>query len=80
MPDQRTRRSIWKKPEGGKPAMADTAKQRVLDVVQRLPDDATFDDAIERILFLAKIEKGREQADRGETSAHDDVKRRSGAS
>ncbi len=56
--------------------MADTKKQKVLEVVRRLPDDATFDDAIERILFLAKIEKGREQADRGETISHDEVKQR----
>ncbi len=56
--------------------MPDTEKQKVLDVVQRLPDDATFDDAIERILFLAKIEKGREQADRGEAIPHEEVKQR----
>ena len=53
-----------------------TAKQRVLEAVQRLPDDATFDDAIERIVFLAKIEQGLEQADAGQTVPHQEARKR----
>ncbi len=53
-----------------------SVKQRVLEAVQRLPEDATFDDAIERIVFLAKIEQGLEQADAGQTVPHEDARKR----
>ncbi len=53
-----------------------SVKQRVLEAVQRLPDDATFDDAIERIVFLAKIEQGLEQADAGQTVPHQEARKR----
>jgi hypothetical protein len=51
-----------------------TSKERVLHVVQDLPDDASIEDAMERLLFLAKIEKGLQQADAGETVSHAQVK------
>lgn len=53
-----------------------TAKEKVLKTVQQLPDDASIEDAMERLLVLAKIERGIEQADRGETISHQDVKNR----
>ena len=56
--------------------MVMTAKQKVLDAVQKLPDDASFEDAIERIVFLSKIEKGIEEADSGRTLDHEEVKKR----
>lgn len=31
-----------------------TAKQKILEVVERLPEDATVEDAIERLCFLSK--------------------------
>ena len=39
------------------------------------PDDATVEDAMERLYFLAKIERGLEQSD-GETIAHEEIKAR----
>ena len=48
----------------------DTMKQKILQVVQGLPDTATFEDAIERLCFLAKIEEGIRQSDAGETVPH----------
>ena len=37
------------------------AKKKILKVVEQLPDDATIEDAIERLYFLAKIDlEGRE--------------------
>ena len=52
------------------------AKKRILEVVEQLPDDATIEDAIERLYFLAKIEKGIRQADAGLTVSHDEAKKR----
>jgi len=43
-----------------------------------LPSDATYDDAIERIAFLAKIDAGLPELDGGEGIPHDEVKRRLG--
>ena len=44
-----------------------TIKQKVLEAIRALPDDATFEDAMQRLLFLAKIDRGLQQADAGQT-------------
>ncbi len=53
-----------------------TEKQRVLEAVQRLPDDATVEDAIERLCFIAKVQKGLSELDAGQGITHEEVKRR----
>ena len=55
---------------------ASARKQRILDALVDLPDDATVEDAIERLCLLAKVEKGLAQLDAGEGLDHDEVKRR----
>jgi len=54
---------------------AQTEKQRALDALAALPDDATLDDAIERLCFLAKVEEGLRQSQTGELVTHEDVKK-----
>ena len=49
---------------------AETVKQKILQVVERLPDTATLEDAIDRLCFLAKVEEGLRQSDVGETVPH----------
>jgi hypothetical protein len=51
-------------------------KGQIVKAVADLPDDATLDDAIERLLFLSKVEQGLEQARRGEAVPHEEVRRR----
>ncbi|HEY8188392.1 MAG TPA: hypothetical protein VIF64_20145 [Pyrinomonadaceae bacterium] len=51
-------------------------KQDIVRAVQDLPDDATVEDAIERLYFLAKIERGLEESEAGNTVAHDEIKSR----
>ena len=53
-----------------------TTKEKVLQAVRELPEDASFEDAMERLLFLAKIEKGLQQADAGQSIPHAKVKDR----
>jgi len=53
-----------------------TIRERVLQAVRDLPDDASIEDAMERLLFLAKIERGLKQADAGQTIPHSQVKER----
>ena len=55
-----------------------TARERILEALQDLPDDATFDDAIERLVFLAKIDAGLAERDAGKGIPHEEVKRRLG--
>ncbi|MBK7593644.1 MAG: hypothetical protein IPP98_09250 [Gemmatimonadetes bacterium] len=55
---------------------AETTKDRVLDAVKQLPADATVEQAMERLYFIAKVEEGLRQADAGKLVNHDDVKRR----
>ena len=54
-------------------------RDRMVEAIRELPADATVDDAIERLVFLAKIDEGLAQLDRGEGVPHDEVKRRLGA-
>ena len=53
-----------------------TAKEKVIQAVQTLPDDASIEDAMARLLLLVKVEKGLQQADAGELIDHEDVKER----
>ncbi len=53
-----------------------SAKELMQDAVQKLPSDATVEDAMDRLYFLAKIERGLAQADAGETLSHDEVRTR----
>jgi predicted transcriptional regulator len=50
-------------------------KQRILDA---LNEDASIEEAIERLYFLAKIERGMTQLDAGQSIDHEEVKRRVG--
>jgi predicted transcriptional regulator len=48
----------------------------VIEAIESLPSDATVEDAMERLYFLAKIQRGLEQADAGDTISHDEAKKR----
>ncbi len=51
-------------------------KQKILDAVEGLRSDATIEDAMERLYFLAKIQRGLDQADAGDTISHEEAKER----
>ena len=55
---------------------SETVKQRAIEALRTLPDDATFEDAIERLCLIAKIDEGLRQADAGQLTDHDDVRKR----
>jgi len=52
-----------------------TVKQRALDALSSLPDDATLEDAIERLCFIAKVEEGLRQSDAGDLIPHEEIKK-----
>jgi len=51
-------------------------KSEIVRAIQDLPEDATVEDAMERLYFLAKIERGLEQSKSDETISHDEIKAR----
>ena len=50
-------------------------KTEIVRIIQDLPDDATVEDAMERLYFLAKIERGLQQSE-GDTISHEEIKAR----
>ena len=52
-----------------------TQKQLVLETIGELPDGVSIDEIAERVEFLAAIQKGIDQLDRGEGIPHDEIKR-----
>ena len=47
-------------------------RDRIIRALEDLPQDATFEDAIERLVFLAKIEAGLAELNTGKDIPHDD--------
>jgi predicted transcriptional regulator len=55
-----------------------TTKQRIRDIIDKLPPDTTVEEAMERLYVLAKIERGIAQADAGQTLSSEEVRARLG--
>jgi predicted transcriptional regulator len=51
-------------------------KQQILKAIEELPDDASVEDAFDRLYLLYKIEKGLRQADRGELIGQEEARQR----
>jgi predicted transcriptional regulator len=55
---------------------AETAKERALEATRALPDDATIEDAIEKLCFIAKIKEGLQPSETGRVVSHEEVQKR----
>jgi predicted transcriptional regulator len=53
----------------------ETTKQKILKVVQELPEELDIEDVMERLYLLYKIEKGLQQADAGNKVSHEEAKK-----
>ena len=51
------------------------AKQLLREALDQVPEDATVEDVMERLYFLAKVAHGLEAADRGEVVDHAEIER-----
>lgn len=51
-------------------------KQQILRAIEGLPEDAGVEDALDRLYLLYKVEKGLQQADRGEFITQEEVRQR----
>jgi predicted transcriptional regulator len=52
-----------------------TQKEMVLEAIRELPDDASVREIADRLEFLAAIQVGLDQLDRGDGIPHEEVKR-----
>ena len=53
-----------------------TTKEQMIKVIQELPEDATVEDAMERLYLLYKIERGIAQAEAGQKVSQEEARRR----
>jgi predicted transcriptional regulator len=51
-------------------------KQEILRALQDLPDDASIEEAIERLYLLYKVDRGLKQADAGQIVTQPEAKAR----
>ncbi|MBI4480602.1 MAG: hypothetical protein HY651_11315 [Acidobacteria bacterium] len=52
------------------------SKQQMLKAIDELPDDASVEDALERLYLLYKIERGLRQAENGELLTQEEARQR----
>ena len=53
-----------------------TVKQNVLEVIKNLPDDSSYEDIMEKIYFMQKVEAGLKDVEEGRVIPHEEVKKR----
>ena len=53
-----------------------TAKERIVEAIQQLPEEATIGDAIEQLYVLYKIERGIDQANSGQQVLQEEARKR----
>ena len=58
--------------------MTTPVRDRLHQMADQLPPDATLEDAIERLVFLSKVERGLTEAEAGRVIPHEDVRRQLG--
>ena len=56
--------------------MAVETKQQILKAIEELPDNASVEDAMERLYLLYKIERGLRQADSGDLISKEEARQR----
>ncbi len=51
-------------------------KQEMLDAIAELPDDATFEDAVDKLHLLDMVDQGLADLDNGRAVTHEEARRR----
>ena len=52
-----------------------TVRDRVIRAVQEMPTDTTYEDVLERVYMIQKIERGRQQIADGQGIPHPEARR-----
>jgi predicted transcriptional regulator len=53
-----------------------TTRDAILEALKQLPPDATLEDAMERLYFLSKLERGMAQSEARDLIPHEEVAKR----
>lgn len=53
-------------------------RQALVSTIEKMPDEVSAEDVIEKVLFLQSLERGLAEADRGELLSESDLKSRLG--
>ena len=51
--------------------MSGSDKRKIIEAIEKLPASATLEDAIERLVLLARVERGLAELDAGKGMDHD---------
>ena len=54
--------------------MSLSAKQQVIQILEELPEDSSFDELLRELAFARMIERGLADADSGRTISHEEMK------
>ncbi len=52
-----------------------TQKESILEIIRKLPDNCSLDEIADHIEFMAAVQRGFDQLDRGEGIPHEEIKR-----
>ena len=52
-----------------------SVKQNAIKAIEQLSDESTFEDIMEQLLFMQKVEEGLEDIRQGRVVSHEDVKK-----
>jgi hypothetical protein len=55
-----------------------TTKDKIINGIQNLPDSVTFDDILDQIMLVEKIEKGIDQSNKNQVVSDDELDKRLG--
>jgi predicted transcriptional regulator len=58
--------------------MTTNVKQQAIELIERLPQDASIEEVMEELYFLTKVRRGLSQIEAGQVVSHEEVKRRLG--
>jgi predicted transcriptional regulator len=58
--------------------MHPTVKLDVIEMIERLPDDASVEDIMAELCSCQEVDEGLRQLDRGDTVEHEEAKRKLG--
>ena len=55
---------------------ATTAKAQMFEIIEKQPDDGSFDEILRELAFERMVERGFDDADHGRTVSHEEMGRR----
>jgi predicted transcriptional regulator len=53
-----------------------SVKEEAIQIIRKLPDDATMDDVMAELYFKTQVDAGLKELDEGKGIPHEEVKRR----